>query len=384
MKRLLLLVCLIAGIGYAVQIQAQVAKPPGCTGPLSVSITGSGTGLPLTFGSATVTTPVACSGGSATVTFVVTGGTLPYSYTFNSQTNATGVFTGVSAGTGLAYSITDANGCGPITGTIDVTQPPLLSATIAETDNSGVANDMIICPGGSAGLDANPTGGTPGYTYAWDNSLPAQETHTVSPASTTTYNVTVTDANGCVAMASKTITVNPALSFASAGVTSNYNGAQISCAVGQGTSNDGEITVAATGGTPSYMYSKDGGTLYQASGVFPGLTAGSYTMVAKDANGCTASTPVSLTAPPPIVAGTCTNAEDKCQINAGSITVTGSGGTGTLNVTWTAVANLPFTGTPGGSPIGTMPTPVPAVYTGLSGNSTYSFTVTDANGCKVP
>jgi hypothetical protein len=40
------------------------------------------------------------------MTIVATGGTAPYSYTFNSTTNTTS-FTDVSAGTGLSYSFTD-------------------------------------------------------------------------------------------------------------------------------------------------------------------------------------------------------------------------------------------------------------------------------------
>ena len=42
------------------------------------------------------------------------------SFTFNGVTNTTGVFTGVLAGTAYAWSITDANSCGPVTGTLNV------------------------------------------------------------------------------------------------------------------------------------------------------------------------------------------------------------------------------------------------------------------------
>lgn len=182
-----------------------------------------------------------------------------------------------------------------------------------------------------------------------------------------------------------------ALSITSATVTSNYNGAQVSCAVGQGTSNDGEITVVATGGTNPLQYSSDNGANYQASNVFTGLTAGTYTIVVKDANDCTATTTVTITAPPAIVAGTCTNANDGCQVNAGEIKVDASGGTGILNVTWTAVLIPPFAGPATGTPAGTAQ-PVPGTpglggsitYTNLSGNTTYNFVVTDANGCKLP
>jgi hypothetical protein len=45
--------------------------------------------------SAAVTTAIDCNGKAMTI--VATGGTAPYSYTFNSTTNTTGVFTDVSA-----------------------------------------------------------------------------------------------------------------------------------------------------------------------------------------------------------------------------------------------------------------------------------------------
>jgi hypothetical protein len=80
--------------------------------------------------SAEVTTEILCFGGTATVTIVATGGTAPL-YTFNGETNSTGVFAGVLAGEDLAYSITDAEDCGPVTGTIDVTQPAQLAAPLA-------------------------------------------------------------------------------------------------------------------------------------------------------------------------------------------------------------------------------------------------------------
>ncbi|HKZ65172.1 MAG TPA: Ig-like domain repeat protein, partial [Chitinophagaceae bacterium] len=107
----------------------------------------------LSFTSAAVTSPILCNGGTATVTIVATGGTAPISYTFNSQTNTTGVFTGVAAGTNLAYSIADANSCGPLTGTINVTQPPAL------TFASAAVTTPVTCNGGTATVTIVATGG---------------------------------------------------------------------------------------------------------------------------------------------------------------------------------------------------------------------------------
>jgi len=129
----------------------------GCTGsPFNIVVTVNPIAV-LT--SAAVTVPIDCFGGTATVTLAAAGGTAPISYTFNGFTNTTGVFTGVLAGTAKAYSITDAHGCGPLTGTIDVTQPAVLDATgsvISQTCNS--CND--------AKINLTVSGGTLAYSFA--------------------------------------------------------------------------------------------------------------------------------------------------------------------------------------------------------------------------
>lgn len=99
--------------------------------------------------------------------------------------------------------------CGnPLTTSRIIHVLPLLSASISVTDNSGTANDMLICQGGSANLTAAIDGGTAPYTYSWSPNIGSDAgPHTVMPGSTTTYNITITDANGCMASAGKTITV---------------------------------------------------------------------------------------------------------------------------------------------------------------------------------
>jgi len=85
--------------------------------------------------SASVSTAITCNVGTGEVTITASGGTAPLSYTFDGTTNATGVFTGVSAGMGYAWSVTDANSCGPVSGTIDVTEPTALSLALSSQTN---------------------------------------------------------------------------------------------------------------------------------------------------------------------------------------------------------------------------------------------------------
>jgi uncharacterized protein affecting Mg2+/Co2+ transport len=74
------------------------------------------------------------------VTIVATGGTAPYSYTFNSTTNTTGVFY-----RRICRNWTIINRCErvvPVTGTVDVNQPPVLALT------SAAVTTTINCNGG--------------------------------------------------------------------------------------------------------------------------------------------------------------------------------------------------------------------------------------------
>jgi hypothetical protein len=60
----------------------------------------------------------------------------------------------------------------------------------------------------------------------------------------------------------------------------------------------GSITVTATGGTGAYTYSLNGSAFSAGNGIFNNLKASTYNIIAKDANGCTATlSPVTLTEP---------------------------------------------------------------------------------------
>jgi len=144
----------------------------------------------------TDSTEVSCNGGSdGTATVTVSGGTTPYTYLWDasagSQTTATA--TGLSAGT-YTVTVTDDGGCSG-TATVTVTEPTLLTAPTS----GGVA--VCSCPcAGSAYVF--PTGGTPNYTVSWSNGYGDQFQTGLCDG---TYNVTVTDANGCTATGSVTL-----------------------------------------------------------------------------------------------------------------------------------------------------------------------------------
>jgi hypothetical protein len=81
------------------------------------------------------------------------------------------------------------------------------AVTIESTVEITTSADVVICLDDNTTISASASGGTGPYTFEWDNGLGTGSSKTVSPDETTTYNVTVTDANMCTATGSVTVTV---------------------------------------------------------------------------------------------------------------------------------------------------------------------------------
>src|SRR6185295_11388965 len=114
--------------------------------------------------------------------------------------------TSLAAGN-YSVTITTNNGCSAVA-SITLNEPSALSAgTITSTDHNGY---NISCNGGANGdATANPSGGTGGNTFLWSN---GQTTNPATSLSAGNYSVTVTNNNGCTAIASITLNQPTALS----------------------------------------------------------------------------------------------------------------------------------------------------------------------------
>lgn len=180
------------------------------------------------------------------------------------MTNGTGAFTGLGAGT-YTVTITDANGC---VLAISVTITPVSTVVLTTT----VTNPS--CFGGTGTITVTSTTGGNGapYTYAIDGGAFGTAT-TFTGLAAGSHTVTVRDSKGCVATSTQTVIVPPVLM-------ANISSTPVSCYGG----SNGTLTVSASGGTPGYTFTL--GAVTNTTGVFTGLSAGTYTVTVTDSKGC--------------------------------------------------------------------------------------------------
>ncbi|REK07987.1 MAG: hypothetical protein DWQ39_00015 [Bacteroidetes bacterium] len=130
---------------------------------------------------------VSCNGGSnGSITLSVSGGSTPYSYAWSNNESSQNI-SGLSAGS-YSVAVTDFYTC-TSSHSVHINEPAALVVSVTGTDETCARND------GSASV--NVSGGTPGYYYLWSNN---EATQSVSGlAGGISYDVTVSDANGCTA-----------------------------------------------------------------------------------------------------------------------------------------------------------------------------------------
>jgi len=151
---------------------------------------------------------------------------------------------------------------------------PCAGVTVSVTGTTtnptnGASNGTII---------ANASGAS-GFTYSINNGA-FQATGQFANLAAGSYTVTAKTSAGCVGSASFTLTNTVSCNGVTIAVNPTVTG------VTPCVSASGSIAVAASGGTAPYTYSLNGGS-FQSVTSFASLNAGTYTIAAKDASGCT-------------------------------------------------------------------------------------------------
>ncbi len=330
---------LCVGIYTVTVVDAQA-----CVATVSITING-----PMSLSATVTSTPTTCAGVDGTATAMVTGGTLPYGFQWDSatgnQTTATAV--GLAVGS-YSLTVTDGNGCMTF-GQANVTDGCVCNLLATTT----VTN--ATCAGSDGTATAVGTLGTMPYTYMWDANTGNQTTMTAVGLNIGTYVVTISDANGCISTAQAAIADGCVCTLTATAIATNAT-----CA-----GSDGTATAVGTLGTMPYTYMWDANTGNQTTMTATGLAIGGYVVTITDANGCTA---IAQTAVADgcncTLATTTTFTNTTCAGNDGTATAIATGGTMPYFYLWDAAAGNQTTMTATGLPVGV-----------------YSVTVADVNGC---
>ncbi|MEM9525237.1 MAG: proprotein convertase P-domain-containing protein, partial [Bacteroidota bacterium] len=289
--------------------------------------------------SETITSP-SCPGQSdGEIDLTVTGSEPSYNYLWEDG-STTQDRNGLAAGS-YQVTITDSNNCRQEE-----------SFTLTDPNGLSLTEDDVIdvsCNGGSDGqILVTTSGGTPPYSYLWDDPN-AQIDEDAGALTQGTYTLVVTDSRGCTARL--TATVDEPLP-----ITITFRNYPVSCRNG----DDGRAVAVAAGGNGGYTFSWQTGASQDS---ISGLASGPFDVTVMDQQGCMATATTMIDQPADALTATVTQTALGCfdtPTNAASVAA--MGGTTPYRYNWSNLeTSMDATALPAG------PTTV---------------TVTDANNCE--
>ena len=193
---------------------------------------------------------------------------------------------------------------------VNVNDPPVIAAQVLGD---------VACFGGADGQAmVAVNAGTPPFRYFWSG---GGTNDTLSGIRAGTFQVAVTDSNGCISRDSVTILEPAALSLAA-------DALPVSCYGG----DNGSVTLTAGGGTPVYAVTWN--VPGQSGLVLDSMSAGNYSATLTDANGCTITTSATIAAPDSITLQVIAT-NPRCYGSPdGSLIALAGGGTGAITYVW--------------------------------------------------
>lgn len=303
---------------------------------------------PLTVEFAAFTFPsgsnISCHGSNdGSITATIGGGVAPHILSWSGPDGYTNTQAGLDALAPGEYclTVTDANGC-TTEACITLSGPDALTAQ--------AVSSLAACGENVGTVDLSVSGGSQPFNFNWNNGATTEDLDALAAG---TYQVTVSDVNGCTVAASATVGSTPAVLLVSSVSDNDCHGG-----------TDGAIALQTTSGTAPFTYVWDHG----AQGpILGGLAAGPYSVTVSDANGCTAELDLVVDENEAIrIDVQLSSYSGGYNVSSyggdnGSITTNVTGGTAPYAYSWsTGSGNSSLFGLPAG---------------------TYTLEVTDANGC---
>jgi len=293
---------------------------------------------------------VNCKGGNdGEINTNVVGGTLPYIYSWDTQSSSNSEDqTGLIADT-YTLSVVDGNGCENVKSYIVEEPQTLISVSV----NSNFTN--VSCFGDSTGsIDITTDGGTPGYTYLWSSEVGGvlpYSSEDLSMIPVGSYTLIATDLKGCQDI------INQVISGPSLPLNTSPSYTNILCN-GEST---GEINPNIFGGTSGYSYIWSNSSNQE---IASGLIAGDYSLTVTDTNSCVKEFNYQLTEPLSSLSMSSSKTDVKCYGDStGEVFLDVMGGAGGYSYLWSN---------------GSDSKDISNLFEG-----SYSVVVTDSNNCSI-
>lgn len=280
-----------------------------------------------------------CNNANGSFTLSVSGGESPFLFTINGATTGSPVFENLPTDT-YEVMVMDDDGCTDLVSiTLADSNPPIIAISQLNMATCGDTNGSLVVVAG---------GGTAPFIYSIDGV--EQSDGNFNDLAAGIYNIGIEDANNCMSELNAVIGDTPPVSIVSSDI------------IHPNCDNDnGEFSVTASGGTPPFSFTLNGNSVSQTS--FSSLEAGTYIVVALDAEGCMEEVIVILLDTGLPVVTITTQIDDNCNEGVGGFTLDVTNG------------QAPYEFDLGMGRVNTN------VFTDLFAG-TYQVTVTDQNNCS--
>ena len=265
------------------------------------------------FGNSNAVIDISANGGTGDILYSIDGG--------NSFFNNNGLFENLTAGTYNIF-ITDENDC-----LSEYAENPIVIEQPTQITMMTISTNVEGCAGNNNGsISITATGGTGIYTYSIDGGINWTSNSDFEELFAGSYTVMTKDNHECIQSYDDNpliITEPESIVYSDVLFTDN------TCFQ----SEDGTITISASGGTGSLAYSINDGESFQSTALFTNLAAGEYYLIIIDNNNCEMvyeNNPVVIEQPNEIMITNVEAVDEGCNGIMGSIVISAQGGSGSL------------------------------------------------------